>query len=280
MALKHEDFESGYAPVNGLRMYYESYGAGAGAPLVLVHGGFGVISIFEPILAELATTRQVIGVELQGHGHTADVDRPLSYEGLADDVAALIAYLGLAHADVLGYSLGGGVAQQCAIRHPDRVRKLVVVSAPCRSDGWYPEVRAGMRSVTAEAASAWIGSPMQQAYAAVAPDPAGFPLLADKTGRLLSKDYDWSQEITRLQAPALIVAADADSVRTAHAVEFFELLGGGKADAGLDGSGIPSSRLAILSGATHYDILSAAGLGAIISSFLDHPHSRTMEIDR
>jgi len=158
-----------YALVNGLELYYEIHGTGQ--PLILIHGGLGVIGMFEQLLPELAGTRQVIGVELQGHGHTADIERPLSFESMADDIAALIKHLGLEKADIFGYSLGGGVALQTAIRHPDVVSKLVIVSAPYESAGWYPENRAGMAAMNAEAARTWIGSPMHQAYVSVAPKP-------------------------------------------------------------------------------------------------------------
>jgi pimeloyl-ACP methyl ester carboxylesterase len=258
-----------YAHVNGLKMYYEIHGRGQ--PLILLHGGLGVIGMFAPILPALADNRQVVAVELQGHGHTADVDRPLSYEHMADDVAALVKQLGFENVDLLGYSLGGGVALQTAIRHPHVVRKLVVVSTPYKSAGWYPEVRAGMRAMNAEIAKTWVGSPMQQAYASVAPDPAGWPALVAKTGRLVSQDYDWSAGVAAIQAPTMIVIGDADGVRTAHAVEFFELLGGGQRDAGWDGSGMSNARLAILPGTTHYDIFFSPALVSVVTSFLDAP---------
>jgi pimeloyl-ACP methyl ester carboxylesterase len=258
-----------YVAVNGLSMYYEVHGAGK--PLVLLHGGFGVVGMFEPLVPQLAATRQVIAVELQGHGHTADVDRLLSFEQMADDVAALLQALGLAPADILGYSLGGGVALQTTIRHPESVRKLVVVSAPCRSDGWYAHVLAGMRAVNADAARAWIGSPMHQAYASVAPRPEDWTTLADKTGRLLQQAYDWSGDVAAMRSPTMIVMGDADGVRADHAVEFFRLLGGGKGGGGWDGSGMPASRLGILPATTHYDILASPVLGSLVTAFLDAP---------
>lgn len=259
-----------YANVNGLKMYYETYG-GKGQPLVLLHGGMGVIGMFEQILPRLAETRQVIGAELQAHGHTPDIDRPLSFEWMADDIAALIKHLGLANADILGYSLGGGVALRTAIRHPNAVRKLVIVSAACKSDGWYPEVRAGMRSMNAEIAMTWVGSPMQQAYASVAPKPEAWTTLVAKMGQLLRQDYDWSQAVSSLKTPTMIVIGDADSVRTAHAVEFFELLGGGKKDAGWDGSGMSNARLAIRPGTTHYNSFSSPMMVSTVTPFLDAP---------
>jgi pimeloyl-ACP methyl ester carboxylesterase len=258
-----------YASVNGLNMYYEMYGAGE--PLVLLHGGLGAIEMFGQILPLLAEGRQVIGVDLQAHGRTADIDRPLSFELMADDIATLIEQLGLERANVMGTSLGGGVALQTAIRHPEVVRKLVLVSAPCKSDGWYPEVRAGMQSMNAEVGQTWVGSPMHQAYASVAPRPDDWPTLVGKTGQLLSQDYDWSEAVAALQLPVMIVVGDADAVRTAHAVEFFELLGGGQADAGWDGSGMSRARLAILPGTTHYTIFSSPALVSAVTPFLDAP---------
>jgi len=258
-----------YASVNGLKMYYEVHGVGK--PLVVLHGGFGVIGMFEQLLPQLAETQRVIAVELQAHGHTADIDRPFSFELMAGDIAALLKYLGLANADILGYSLGGGVALQTAIRHPELVRKLVVVSAPCKSDGWYREVFTGMRSINAEVAQSWIGSPMHQAYISVAPQPDNWSTLAAKTGQLLGQEYDWSQDVTAIKLPTMIVIGDADSVRTGHAVEFFELLGGGKRDAGWDGSGMPTARLAILPATTHYNILFSPMLASMVTSFLDAP---------
>jgi pimeloyl-ACP methyl ester carboxylesterase len=254
-------------------LYYESYGDAnqSGTPLVLLHGGLGIIGMFGETLLELAKTRQVIGVELQAHGHTADIDRPLSFEAMADDVAALIKHLGFENADVAGYSLGGGVALQVAIRHPDVVRKLVLVSTPCKRQGWYPDVLAGQAAMTGELAKAWVGSPMHQAYASVAPQPENWPQLADKLGKLLRQEYDWSSDFAALKAPTLIAVGDADAVRTSHAVEMFELLGGGKKDAGWDRSGMSNSRLAILPGTTHYDIFFSPMIVPVVTPFLDAP---------
>lgn len=258
-----------YVKIKDLNMYYEIHGEGQ--PLILLHGGLGTIGMIEPILPSLAQSRQVIAVELQAHGHTADIDRPLSFELMADDIAALIKHLGFEKADILGYSLGGGVALQTEIRHPAVVRKLVVVSAPCKRDGWYPEVLVGQAAVNAEAAKTWVGSPMQQAYASVAPKPEAWPALADKLGDLLRRDYDWSAGVAAFKGPTMIVVGDADGVRTAHAVEFFELLGGGKADAGWDGSGMSNARLAILPATTHYNIIFSPVLASTVISFLDAP---------
>ena len=266
------DPKGGYAEVNGLEMYYEVHGGGE--PLILLHGGVGAIEMFGEVLPLLAEGRRVVAVDLQAHGRTADVDRPLGFESMADDVAALIGHLGLEQADVMGYSLGGGVALQTAIRYPEVVRKLVVVSTPFRRDGWYPEVLAGMGRMGPEAAEPMKGTPMYGLYASVAPRPEDWPVLLTKLGGLLRQDYDWSEEVEAIGAPTMIVVGDADSVRTAHAVEFFELLGGGKADAGWDGSGMPNARLAVLPGTTHYDIFSSPALASAVAPFLDAPLPR------
>jgi pimeloyl-ACP methyl ester carboxylesterase len=258
-----------YASINGLAMYYEIHGKGM--PLVLLHGGLMTIEAIGPLLPALAQSRQVIAVELEGHGHTADINRTLSFEQMADDVAALIKQLGLEDADILGYSLGGGVALQTTIRHPKMVRKMAVVSAVFRSDGWYPEIRAGMRSMNTQAAEAMVGSPMHQAYISTAPNPADWPTLVTKLGQLVGQDYDWSTDIAQIKAPTLIVVGDADSIRPTHAAEFFGLLGGGKKDAGWDGSGMPNTRLAILPATTHYNIIFSQILESVVISFLDAP---------
>src|SRR5712692_10502738 len=259
-----------YASVNGVNLYYETFG-GSGQPLVLLHGGVGAIEMFGPVLPLMAQGRQVIGVDLQAHGRTADVDRPLSYELMADDIGALIGQLGFKSADVMGYSLGGGVALQTAIRHPDLVRKLVLVSTAFKRDGWYPEVLAGMAQMGPGAAEPMKQTPMYQLYASIAPKPEDWPVLLTKLGELLRQDYDWSKDVANVKAQTLIVVGDADSIRTAHAVQFFELLGGGQRDAGWDGSGMSSARLAILPGITHYTIFSSAALAAAVTPFLDAP---------
>ncbi len=259
-----------YANVNGLKMYYEIHGKGQ--PLVLLHGGLGLIGMYEQILPTLTANRQVIGVELQGHGHTADIDRPFSFEQMADDVAALVKHLGLSKTDIFGYSLGGAVALQTVIRHPDVIRKAIIVSAPFKRDGWYPEVRAGMESMNADAAKAMIGSPMHQEFVKVADKPdEGWTTLVTKMGQLFSHDYDWSKGVAAIKSPTMIVVGDADSIRPEHVVEFFELLGGGKKDAGWNGSGMSNARLAILPGTTHYNIFFSPLLATVVTSFLDAP---------
>ena len=261
--------KSGYAPVNGLKLYYEIHGAGE--PLILLHGGVGAAEMFDPIMPMLAKTRRVIAADLQAHGRTADIDRPLSIEAMADDIAALIKHLGIQKTDVMGYSLGGAVALRTAVQHPELVNKLVLVSAAFKRDGWYPEIVAAMSQMGAAAAEPMKRSPMYQLYARIAPKPEDWPVLLAKLGELLRKDYDWSKEVAAIKAPTLLVFGDADAVRTAHVVQFFELLGGGKKDAGWDGSGMSNSRLAILPGLTHYNIFLSPALPSTVTPFLDAP---------
>ena len=261
--------ERGYAPVNGLALYYEVHGAAPGGhpPLVLLHGGLATIDAeFGRVLPALARARRVVAVELQAHGRTADVDRPLRFESMADDVAALVAHLGLASADVLGFSLGGGVALQTAIRHPSVARKLVVASAPCRRDGWYPAVLAGMAAMEADA---MVGTPLHGAYVATAPQPDDWPVLVAKLRQLLGEDYDWAADVAAMAAPTLVVVGDADGVRPEHAVELLRLRGGGVPG---DLAGLPSSRLAVLPGTTHAGVLARADLLLpVVVPFLDAP---------
>lgn len=258
---------SGHAPVNGLSLYYEV--RGSGAPLVLLHGGLGAIELLHPTLSLLAEERQVIAVDLQAHGRTADIDRPMTCEHMADDIAALLQHLAIERADVMGYSLGGGVALQTAIRHPQRVRKLIVVSTPARRTGWFDEVRAGMDQLGPASADMMKQSPLYQFYQEIAPRPQDFPVLLGKTAKLIQTDYDWSQQIAALKMPVLLVFADADGVSPAHIVEFFALLGGGQRDAGWDGAHRPASRLAILPGTTHYDLFESPLLAPAANAFLD-----------
>ena len=222
--------------------------------------------MFGPNLTALAGSRRVIAANLQGHGNTADIDRPLSFETMADDVAALITHLGFTRADIMGYSLGGGTALQAAIRHPEVVRKLVLVSTPFRRNGFYPEVLANFDQMGPEAAK-WIKqSPLARLYPGV-----DWERLFTKLGELLRKDYDWSKGVAAIKAPAMIVYADADAMRPAHIMEFYGLLGGGRRDAGLDGSGRAAARLAIVPGFTHYTVLSSAVVAELVTPFLDEP---------
>ena len=256
-----------YADVNGIKLYYEIHGSGR--PLVLLHGGLGAIEMFGPNLPALAKGRQVIGVDLQAHGRTADIDRPLSAELMAGDIAALIKHLKLERPDIMGSSLGGGVAIHLAAQHPELVGRLVIVSTPFRRDGFYADILRQQGHVTAAAAEGMKQTPMYELYARLAPRPEDWPRLLGKLGEGMSKDFDLSKEIAGIQATTLIVAGDADIFPPAHAVEMFGLLGGGKQDGGWDGSGRPKSRLAILPGVTHYSMAIAPALPPTVIQFLD-----------
>ena len=226
-------------------MYYEVHGAGR--PLLLLHGAYMTVDTLGPILPGLAESRQVIAVELQGHGHTADIDRPITYEQMADDAAALLAHLGVNRVDVVGYSMGGGVALQLAIRHPGVVRRLVVASASYRLDGMPTVALQMFPSITPEL---FAGSPMEEAYLRHAPNPGAFPTLVEKLKRLDTTDFAWpDDDIRGIAAPTLIIVGDSDGVRLQHAVEMFELLGGGVMG---DLQGMPASQLAVLPGTSHF----------------------------
>jgi len=268
------DSTSGYAEVNGLRMYYEVHGTGR--PLVLLHSAYMTIDTIGPILPGLAETRQVIAVELQGHGRTADIDRPITYEHMADDVAALNRHLGLDHPDVFGFSMGGATALQLAIRHPGLARRLVVVSASYTSDGAQPELNEMLPTITPET---FAGSPIEAAYKEVAPNPEDFPRLVEKMKRLDTTPFAWPAEDVRgIEAPTLIVVGDADVVRLEHAVEMFRLLGGGTMG---DLAGFSRSQLVVLPGTAHF-ISPGSGvmdraewLLAMVPPFLDAPLPET-----
>jgi pimeloyl-ACP methyl ester carboxylesterase len=243
MASTHNQ-QGSYAPINGLDLYYEIHGSGQ--PLVLLPGAYRTIEAMGAIVPQLAATRQVVGVELQGHGHTADVERPLRFELLADDIATLIQYLNLERADICGYSLGGGVALQTAIQHPDVVRKLVLASTVFKLDGWYPDAVATMRAMSVEGFAV---TPLPDEYRKLSPRPEAWPTVVAKTRELVTSDYDWAEGVAALKAPVLLLVGDGDGVRLEHVVEFFGLLGGGKGDG--DMQGLPASALAVLPATTH-----------------------------
>jgi pimeloyl-ACP methyl ester carboxylesterase len=258
-----------YAEVNGINLYYEIHGAGR--PLVLLHGGLGSGEMFGPVMPQLTEHHQVIAPDLQGHGRTADIDRPLDIRLMADDIAALIDHLGLDKPDVVGYSLGGGVAFQVAVRHPDKVRRLVLVSANIRRDAIPAEMLAQQGQVSGAAVDFLKDTPMYQLYQRVAPRPEDFPRLLDKIGESMSKDFDFSEDVRGLKAPTLIVAADADMAPPSHYVEVFKLLDGGLRDGGWMGEGRPKGghALAILPGLTHYNIFSSPLFAAATLAFLE-----------
>ena len=255
------------ASVNGIQLAHQTFGKGK--PLILLHGGFGSVEMFGDNVERLAANRQVVGIDLQSHGRTPSSDRPMRFETMADDIAALITQLELGKADLMGFSLGGAVALRTAIQHPEVVDRLVLVSTPFRRSGWYPEMTAAMTAMGPEFAEPMKQSPMYAAYREVAPKVEDWQLLVNQVTELLKVEYDWSDSIPGLAMPVMIVAGDADGLPPAHAVEFFGLLGGGLRDAGWDRAGMTPHRLAILPGVTHYDINVAPSLADAVIPFLD-----------
>ena len=258
-----------YAEVNGINLYFETHGTGR--PMILLHGGLASGETFGPTLPALAERHQVIVVDLQGHGRTADIDRPLDVRLMADDFAALIDHLGLEKPDLVGYSFGGWVALHTAAKYPAKVGRLVAASANLRPDAIYPEMRAQQGQVNAAAAEFLTDTPMYQLYQRVAPRPEDFGQLLDKIGQAMAKDFDFSEEVRSLQVPTLIVAADADMAPPSHHVEVFELLDGGLRDGGWMGEGRPKGghALAILPGLTHYNLANSPLFAAAALAFLD-----------
>ena len=263
--------KSGYAPVNGIELYYEIHGEGK--PLVLLHGGFGAIEMFGPNMAALAASRQVIGVDLQGHGRTLPVDRPMTFANLATDVAELIRWLGYDKADVMGYSLGGATALRTAIDHPEVVDKLIITSSCYAFSGWHDYNQQGMKGMAANPAVAvepMKQTPMYAQYTQLMPDAeTNWPKTIAQTAALVGQDYDWTEGVKGLTMPTMIIVGDWDAVRISHATSFFELLGGGKQDANWDGSGMNRNRLAVLPGATHYTSFMDPRLATTAIGFLD-----------
>ena len=257
-----------YADVNGINLYYETHGAGR--PLVLLHGGLGSGEMFGPNIATLAQNHQVIVPDLQGHGRTADIDRPIDIWLMADDIAALIDHLKLDKPDLVGYSLGGGVAFAVASKYPEKVGKLVIASANIRRDAIPAEMLAQQEQVSAAAAEFMTDTPMYQLYQRVAPRPEDFGRLLDKVGQSMAKDFDYSEQVRALQVPTLIVAADADMAPPSHYVEAFKLLDGGLRDGGWMGEGRPKGghALAILPGLTHYNLGISPLFATVVLDFL------------
>ena len=258
-----------YAEVNGINFYYET--RGTGRPLILLHGGLGSGEMFGPILPILAERHQVIAVDLQGHGRTADINRPIDIRLMADDIAALIDHLSLDRPDVVGWSLGGWVALQTAVRHPDKVERLVAASANIRRDAIPAEMLAQQAQVNATAAEYMKDTPMYELYHRVAPRPEDFPRLLDKIGESMAKDFDLTEDVSGLRVPTLIVAADADMAPPSHYVEMFKLLDGGLRDGGWMGEGRPKGghALAILPGLTHYNLCRSPLFAAVTLAFID-----------
>jgi len=261
---------SGYADVNGIRLYHEIHGQGR--PLVLLHGGLMTIGEMSMPLGILAKTRKVIAIELQGHGRTADTDRPLSFETMGDDIAALLDHLDISQADIVGLSLGAAVGLRTAIQHPEKVRRLVVISSPYAKSGWYPEAQEGMGRVGAAMAGHMMQTPTGK-FSRQWPEPQRFPQFLDKMGRMMGASYDWSADVQKLPMPVMLVFTDNDSVSQKHIAEFFALLGGGVKEPGWQNTRLSRARLALVSGYSHYNFVSAPELAPIIDKYLADPLS-------
>jgi len=261
---QNKPLQSGYAPVNGLKMYYEIYGQGK--PLVLLHGAFNTIPMaFGMLIPELSKTRQVIALEMQGHGRTADIDRPFSFESMADDVAALLKYLKKDSADIFGYSMGGGIAWQLAIRHPEAVKKLVIASAVYKYEGWAPETRAILPNITPEV---FEHTPIKTDYDSLAPDRKHWTEFINKMKKFITTPYDFGAEkIRAIKSPTFIIAGDGDGVLPEHAVEMFRLRNGKYM---IDFGPAPTTQLAIYPGTSHISVMMQKDwLLSMIVPFLD-----------
>jgi pimeloyl-ACP methyl ester carboxylesterase len=259
---------SGYADVNGIKLYHEIYGQGD--PLVLIHGGLTTIVEMQGWVQPLAKTRRVIAVEMQGHGRTADTDRPMSFATMGDDIAALLDSLQIPKTDLVGHSFGGASAIRAAIRHSHKVRRLVVISSPYARSGWYPEAQEGMSQVGAGMAENMMQTPTGK-FSKQWPEPQRFPQFLDKMGKMMSEDYDWSADIAKLPMPVLLVFADNDSVSQKHIAEFFALLGGGVKEPGWLNTRLSKSRLAVVPGYSHYNFITSPEVPQIVGKFLADP---------
>ena len=260
---KIKPLKSGYAPVNGLQLYYEVYGEGK--PIVLIHGSYMNIPLnWSHIIPLLAQDRKVVVAEMQGHGRTKDIGRKFSYENMADDVSGLLKHLKMEKADILGYSMGGGVAFQMAVRHPEQLRRLVILSGTYAHDGWWPDVEAMYPTFNADM---FKGTPIEEQYLSYGNDAKDFPDFVKKVISIDLEPYDWSEEVKNIKAPIFMAIGDADGVRYEHALDLFRAKGGGKMG---DIHGLPKSRLAILPGTTHIGMMQKTDLLIpMVTDFLD-----------
>ena len=258
---------SGHVEANGVNYYYEIYGKGE--PLLLLHGGLGSTTMFEPALPTFAATREVIAVDLQGHGRTPLGNRKIIISDEGDDMATLITKLGYKQVDALGYSMGGEVAFRFAAQHPELVRRLVLVSAGYAQDGFFPEMLPQQAAVGAAMLDQMKATPMYQAYVAVAPNPAEFPKLLDAMGEWMRTPYNWEADVKKLTMPVMLIYGDSDMYRPEHEIKFYQLLGGGLTDAGWQHENMSKNRLAILPGVTHYEMFVSPQLPQVALPFLD-----------
>lgn len=259
--------KSGRLEANGVKYYYEIHGQGE--PLLLLHGGLGSIDMFGPALTALAADRQVIGVDLHGHGRTPLGERAISLIDIGNDMAVVLKALGYKQVDVLGYSFGGGVAFRLAVQHPELVRRLALVSAGYAQDGFYPEMLPMQAQVGASMAEAMKDTPMYQSYAAIAPNPAEFPKLLDRMGEFMRKPYNYAEDVKKLGMPVMLVYGDSDMFRPEHIVSFYQLLGGGLKDAGWAREHMSKNRLAILPDLTHYEMFLSPALVTTVLPFIN-----------
>ena len=259
--------KSGRSDVDGIQYHYQI--RGQGAPLLLLHGGLGSTDMFAPIMPMLGAKRQIIGVDLQGHGRTPLGSRPISMAAMGADMAVILKKLGYGPVDVMGYSMGAGVAFQLAVQHPQQVRRLVLVSGSFAKDGFYPEMIEAQGQLSSKMADGMKDTPMAKSYAAVAPNPGDFPKLLDAMGDMMKKPFDWTADVPKLTIPVMLVYGDSDMYRPEHVVKFYQLLGGGLKDAGWQRENMSRNRLAILPGLTHYDIFLSPQLPATVLPFLD-----------
>jgi pimeloyl-ACP methyl ester carboxylesterase len=248
--------------VNGMQIYYEV--SGTGDPLIVLHGSYMNIPSMGAIIPKLAETHKVYAIEFQGHGRTTDIDRPITYPNLADDVAAFMDAVGLRKADVFGYSMGAAAGLQLAIRHPEKVNKLIAASAAYDAEGWQPEFKAFIPQMTVEM---FVGMPFAEEYRKLAANPDGFPALVEKLIALEKEPMAWEADVKTMKTPVLIITGDADAATLEHSVALFRLLGGGVM--GDMGKPLPASRLAVLPATSHTAVITQTDLLlAFIEPFL------------
>lgn len=259
--------KSGHVRANGIPYYYEVHGEGE--PLLLLHGGLGSIDMFGPVVPSFAASRQVIAVDLHGHGRTELGDRPIDLIDIGDDLATILSELGYGEVDVFGYSFGAGAGFRLAVQHPEIVRRLVMVSAGYSPDGFYDEIRAQQVQMNAGFAEMMKETPMYTSYAAVAPKVEDFPRLLQSMGDFMRLEFDWSEDVRGLQMPTMIVFGDSDMYKPEHVIRMYQLLGGGLRDAGWMRENLPQNRLAVIPNRTHYDIFLAPELVPTTLPFLN-----------
>jgi pimeloyl-ACP methyl ester carboxylesterase len=259
--------ETGHTLVNGVNYYHEIHGSGE--PVLLLHGGLGSIDMFAPVLPAFAKARTVIAVDLHGHGRTSLGDRAIRVQDMADDMAGILGHLDCDTVDVVGYSLGGGVALHLAARHPERVRRLVIISAGYSQDGFHPEMLPQQAQVSGAMADMMKDTPMYKSYIAVAPRPQDFPELLDRVGEFMRTPFDFEEDVKKIEAQTLLVFGDADMFRLEHVVQFYKLLGGAQQDAGFMREHMARNRLAILPDVTHYETFMSPSMTAAVLPFIN-----------